>query len=101
MPPGKARQDRLGGRLELERKGQHFAGKRMGTMALAIAAFCILPSLAVFLAAFSGGTDTLSHLAETVLHHHEICHLACGSHNVRSVCAVIELASALQVPAER
>lgn len=39
--------------------------------------------------------------AETVFRHHDICHLACGSHNVRSVSAVLELARALGVPDDR
>jgi len=39
--------------------------------------------------------------AETILRHHDICHLACASHNVRSVSAVVELARALAVPDER
>ena len=39
--------------------------------------------------------------AETVLRIHEICHLACASHNVRSVSAVLETARSLSVPADR
>jgi len=38
---------------------------------------------------------------ETVLRNHDICHLACASHNVRSVSAVLETARALAVPADR
>jgi len=39
--------------------------------------------------------------AERILRNHDICHLACGSHNVRSVCAVMEMARLLGVPEER
>ncbi|MDP6543640.1 MAG: proline dehydrogenase family protein [Phycisphaerae bacterium] len=36
--------------------------------------------------------------AVAVLRDHDICHLACASHNIRSVCAVLETARALGVP---
>ena len=39
--------------------------------------------------------------AEKILRRHDICHLACASHNVRSVSAVLELARALAVPQDR
>jgi len=39
--------------------------------------------------------------AEKILRNHDICHLACASHNARSVCSVLELARALEVPEER
>jgi len=39
--------------------------------------------------------------AEKILRNHDICHLACASHNVRSVCAVMEMARALEVPDDR
>ena len=39
--------------------------------------------------------------AEKILRNHEFCRLACASHNVRSVCSVLELARALDVPQER
>lgn len=39
--------------------------------------------------------------AETVLANHDICHLACASHNIRSVSAVLETARALGVPESR
>ncbi len=39
--------------------------------------------------------------ARTILEHHAICHFACGSHNVRTIAAVLELATELQVPPER
>jgi len=39
--------------------------------------------------------------AEKILRNHDICHLACASHNVRSVCSVIELARSLEVPDDR
>lgn len=35
---------------------------------------------------------------EKILRNHDICHLACGSHNIRSVCSVMELARHLEVP---
>ncbi len=40
-------------------------------------------------------------MAEKVLANHDICHLACASHNVRSVSAVVELARARRVPDDR
>jgi len=39
--------------------------------------------------------------AERILRAHDICHLACASHNVRSVAAVLEMARALGVPEGR
>lgn len=39
--------------------------------------------------------------AEKILRNHDICHLACASHNVRSVCFVLELARAMAVPEDR
>ena len=39
--------------------------------------------------------------AEKILRNHDICHLACASHNVRSVCSVMELARFLEVPDDR
>ena len=39
--------------------------------------------------------------AEKILRNHDFCHLACASHNVRSMCSVMELASALKVPDDR
>lgn len=39
--------------------------------------------------------------AEKILRNHDICHLACASHNVRSVCFVLELAPAMDVPEDR
>ena len=40
-------------------------------------------------------------LAEKILQNHDICHLACGSHNIRSISVVTEVARALGVPNER
>jgi len=40
-------------------------------------------------------------LARTILENHEICHFACGSHNIRTLCAVLETARVLNVPKER
>ncbi len=39
----------------------------LGLVAALVAAICALPHIAVLLAAFSGGTETLAHLADTVL----------------------------------
>lgn len=39
--------------------------------------------------------------AEKILRNHDICHFAVASHNVRSVCAVMEMAEMLKVPKER
>jgi RHH-type proline utilization regulon transcriptional repressor/proline dehydrogenase/delta 1-pyrroline-5-carboxylate dehydrogenase len=39
--------------------------------------------------------------AQVILEHHEICHFACASHNIRSVATVLELARELHVPEER
>lgn len=37
-------------------------------------------------------------LARMILENYEVCYLACGSHNVRSISAVIEIAKELKVP---
>jgi RHH-type proline utilization regulon transcriptional repressor/proline dehydrogenase/delta 1-pyrroline-5-carboxylate dehydrogenase len=39
--------------------------------------------------------------AHRILENHDIMHLACGSHNVRSIAAVMEMAQALKVPEDR
>jgi RHH-type proline utilization regulon transcriptional repressor/proline dehydrogenase/delta 1-pyrroline-5-carboxylate dehydrogenase len=39
--------------------------------------------------------------AEKILRNHDLCHLACASHNARSVCSVMELAHVLDVPEDR
>ena len=39
--------------------------------------------------------------AEKILNNQDICHLACASHNIRSICSVLELAHSLNVPADR
>ncbi|MGD8253140.1 MAG: L-glutamate gamma-semialdehyde dehydrogenase [Syntrophobacterales bacterium] len=39
--------------------------------------------------------------AQKILENHDICHLACGSHNIRSIAAVLEMAKALKVPESR
>ena len=36
--------------------------------------------------------------ARKILQNHDICHLACASHNIRSIFAVLEMARALKVP---
>ncbi|MFH7325255.1 proline dehydrogenase family protein [Desulfurivibrio sp. C05AmB] len=40
-------------------------------------------------------------LAATILRHHRHCHLACATHNIRSIAAVLETARHLGVPEER
>ncbi len=40
-------------------------------------------------------------IAEKILRNHDVCHLACASHSVRSVAAVMEVARTLAVPADR
>jgi RHH-type proline utilization regulon transcriptional repressor/proline dehydrogenase/delta 1-pyrroline-5-carboxylate dehydrogenase len=40
-------------------------------------------------------------LAQTILENSDICHLACASHNIRTISAVMERAAALKVPDER
>ncbi len=39
--------------------------------------------------------------AQKILENHEICYFACGSHNIRTVSAVMEMAKELGVPEER
>ena len=41
------------------------------------------------------------HLALTILENHDVCHFACGSHNIRTISAVMEMARELKVPNER
>ena len=45
--------------------------------------------------------DAFERSAEKILRNHDLCHLACASHNVRSVCSVMELARVLNVPENR
>jgi len=40
-------------------------------------------------------------LAARILENHKLCYLACGSHNIRSISAVLETARALHVPENR
>ncbi|MHC1701710.1 MAG: proline dehydrogenase family protein [Humidesulfovibrio sp.] len=40
-------------------------------------------------------------IAKVILENHDICHFACASHNIRTISAVQELASALCVPESR
>jgi RHH-type proline utilization regulon transcriptional repressor/proline dehydrogenase/delta 1-pyrroline-5-carboxylate dehydrogenase len=40
-------------------------------------------------------------LARRILENHDICYLACGSHNVRTISAVLETARFLHVPEDR
>ena len=39
--------------------------------------------------------------AKKILENHDVCHLACASHNIRSIFAVLEVARAFKVPDER
>jgi RHH-type proline utilization regulon transcriptional repressor/proline dehydrogenase/delta 1-pyrroline-5-carboxylate dehydrogenase len=39
--------------------------------------------------------------ARQILENHVLCHLACGSHNIRTIAAVLETARELKVPEER
>ena len=39
--------------------------------------------------------------ARKILENHDLCHLACASHNVRSVCMVMETARQVRVPEDR
>ncbi len=39
--------------------------------------------------------------AHKILENHQVCHLACASHNIRSIAAVMETARALGVPRDR
>ena len=39
--------------------------------------------------------------ARCILENSDICHLACGSHNIRTISAVLQIAKALNVPEER
>ena len=48
-------------------KNRPFSGKGMAILAIVIAGTCALPYAAVVVAAFSAGSDTLAHLADTVL----------------------------------
>ncbi|MFO7816650.1 MAG: L-glutamate gamma-semialdehyde dehydrogenase [Desulfovibrionales bacterium] len=40
-------------------------------------------------------------LSENILRNHDICYYACGSHNIRSISAVMEMAAEIGVPEER
>lgn len=44
---------------------------------------------------------TFERLATTILQHEQICHLACASHNIRSIAAVLETARSLGVGESR
>ncbi len=46
---------------------QHPGGHWLARVAVCVAVVCALPMIAVAIAAFTGGTDTVRHLAETVL----------------------------------
>jgi len=49
-----------------------------------------------------GETDAaFERMARVILENHDICHLACASHNIRSVAAVLAHAEDLQVPESR
>ncbi|MDA7963698.1 iron ABC transporter permease [Ruegeria sp.] len=57
--------------IQYSEHGTHNRGvlgtRLVGIIAYAVAAACLLPMVAVVLAAVTGGTDTISHLLETVL----------------------------------
>ena len=57
--------------IQYSEHGTHNRGvlgtRLVGGIAYAVAAACLLPMVAVVLAAVTGGTDTISHLLETVL----------------------------------
>jgi RHH-type proline utilization regulon transcriptional repressor/proline dehydrogenase/delta 1-pyrroline-5-carboxylate dehydrogenase len=40
-------------------------------------------------------------MSATILRHHEICHFACASHNIRSIAAALETARGVGVPESR
>ncbi len=50
-----------------KRRRSHGGAGVLSVLAYLVAAVCLLPMLAVALAAFTGGTDTVSHLIDTVL----------------------------------
>ena len=50
--------------------------RALGVVALVVAGICALPMLAVAIAAFSGGTDTVQHLISTVLGRYTLTTLA-------------------------
>jgi len=53
--------------MELARVTQSASGRWLALIAVLVATVCALPYVAVLLAAFSGGSDTLIHLLNTVL----------------------------------
>ncbi|WP_432817168.1 ABC transporter permease [Sulfitobacter sp. JB4-11] len=53
--------------LDIKVRSRTWDGRRIGAIAVVIAALCALPMIAVLLAALTGGTDTLQHLIQTVL----------------------------------
>ncbi|SDK83364.1 L-proline dehydrogenase [Maridesulfovibrio ferrireducens] len=40
-------------------------------------------------------------VSKMILENHDICHFACASHNIRSISAIMEMASKMNVPDER
>ncbi len=53
--------------MQMIRNRRKRAGRWLAPAALAVALICAMPYVAVLLAAFSGGTETLQHLMQTVL----------------------------------
>lgn len=51
----------------LHRRRSRLTPPGLSVAALMVATICVLPMLAVLIAAFSGGTDTVAHLLDTVL----------------------------------
>ncbi|MBB3994412.1 iron(III) transport system permease protein [Sulfitobacter undariae] len=58
------------------KKKKHDGGRGLSAVAILVACLCALPMLAVLLAALSGGTETVQHLAETVLGGYAVTTLA-------------------------
>lgn len=51
---------------------------------------------------FKAETDAnFERMSRTILENHDICHLSCGSHNVRSIAAALQTARSLSVPENR
>jgi RHH-type proline utilization regulon transcriptional repressor/proline dehydrogenase/delta 1-pyrroline-5-carboxylate dehydrogenase len=51
---------------------------------------------------FKHETDAaFERLSKKILENHAICYFACGSHNIRSICAALEMAKQYKVPEDR
>ncbi len=58
------------------RRRNHGGASLLALAAYGVAAMCLLPMVAVFLAAITGGTETIRHLAETVLPQYAVTTMA-------------------------